>query len=109
MIIIIGDAHPFIVHYLISVIMYGSGCTTLFCGSKLILFIHLSTATVRESVAHMLMDIEYVDILTGEKLSSILLANMGLLVSSFLLVVDGSIVILARCVFHFFKEHDNLV
>ena len=65
------------------------------------------------------MDIEYVDILTGEKLSSILVANMYLIywsVRSFIrrggICLKGSdedIVILGSCMYYFIRVHENLV
>ena len=59
------------------------------------------------------------DIMTGGKLSSIWLANMKLIYWSVrssgrrggdeIKRVDGVIVILARCDFHFIREYENLV
>ena len=54
----------------------------------------------------------YVDIMTGEKLSSIELANMEIIYGSVVHPVGGEgrgIVILARCKFQFIREHKNLV
>ena len=59
------------------------------------------------------------DITTGGKLSSILVANMKIVYWSFLYQAGGvmvkrgwmgrGIVILARCKFHFIRVHENLV
>ena len=65
------------------------------------------------------MDIEYVDILTGEKLSLIGLANIELVYWSirssswrggdWVKGKKGVIIILASCDFHFIRDHNNMV
>ena len=64
------------------------------------------------------MDIGYMDILTGEHLSSIYLANLDLINSSVrsysrkegegVKGLKGSIAILASCEHHFIRVHENL-
>ena len=60
------------------------------------------------------MDFEYIWILwQGEKLSSIYVANMELINGQFIHPEGdeekGKIDILARCEFHFIRQHENLV
>ena len=54
----------------------------------------------------------YVDIMKGKKILSNMVANMlvywSVRLSSRKGCGKGGIVILARCLFHFFREHENL-
>ncbi len=57
------------------------------------------------------MDIEYVDILTGENLSIFKVANMDLLYWSVRSSkgFDVGIVFLASCEYHFIRVHENMI
>ncbi len=51
----------------------------------------------------------YVDFMIWQKLRLFMLLIWNLFIGLFIHPVGGGIVILARCEFHFIKEHENLL